>query len=316
MEPQHLLPPYPSVEEKQPLWSVRALLYLVLYGCAAWFLIHNIYIILFFTLVLLLHECGHYLAMRYYGYEDVGIFFIPFIGGYVKGYKQEISQWQSTIILLAGPLPGIVIGAIFYTLSPHWVIGGISMQQIAVLFLLPNIVNLLPIYPLDGGQLLYRCLLDENERAFKIINILVIATIVFAAYYFKAMILLIPAGYLALKMNQPPSILDIIEKKATDLSIDLNKSYETLTPQEYWQLRNLVILYHSDFKHVPVAPPYEYAQEEDKLMHTIKLVLNRYLILDMPLWGKCLVALIMLAIYGLAWSMELDWFFWIKPFSI
>ena len=60
--------------------------------------------------VLLLHELGHLVAMRWAGYRDLKIFFIPFIGAMVSGREQQATAGQKMLVLLAGPVPGIVLG--------------------------------------------------------------------------------------------------------------------------------------------------------------------------------------------------------------
>ena len=56
--------------------------------------------------VILVHELGHYVAMRAYGYRDVRIFFIPFLGAATAGTPMGISPVRRGIVSLAGPLPG------------------------------------------------------------------------------------------------------------------------------------------------------------------------------------------------------------------
>src|SRR2546423_417803 len=40
--------------------------------------------------VLLFHETGHFLGMRYFGYRDVQMFFIPLFGAAVRGEKKGV----------------------------------------------------------------------------------------------------------------------------------------------------------------------------------------------------------------------------------
>lgn len=99
--------------------------------------------------VLLLHELGHFLAMKHFGYRDVSMFFIPFFGAAVSGKKADVKPWQEVLMILAGPLPGILIGVpllLVSTKEQFW------LQEAAVLLILINGINLLPIKPLDGGR--------------------------------------------------------------------------------------------------------------------------------------------------------------------
>src|SRR5262245_1742921 len=60
--------------------------------------------------VLLFHEAGHYAGMRLFGYRDVRMFFIPFFGAAVSGKRGDVAAWKEGIVLLLGPVPGIVVG--------------------------------------------------------------------------------------------------------------------------------------------------------------------------------------------------------------
>jgi Zn-dependent protease len=103
-------------------------------------------------LVLLIHEAGHFAGMRTFGYRNVRMFFIPFFGAAVAGQKQAAPFWQRAVVLLLGPLPGIVVGfglALELQPSMHTWMGDLLLWLIAL-----NAFNLLPFVPLDGGRLL------------------------------------------------------------------------------------------------------------------------------------------------------------------
>lgn len=102
-------------------------------------------------LVLLLHEYGHYWAMRYFGYQDTQIFFVPFLGAAATGNKAEPKLWQEIIVYLAGPVPGILVGLAL--LWSPWVEIWNWLREFAYLCLVLNIINLLPLTPLDGGRI-------------------------------------------------------------------------------------------------------------------------------------------------------------------
>ena len=122
------------------------------------------------TGVVVFHELGHFLAMKIYKYRELGMFFIPLLGAYVSGKKQEVSQKQSAIILLAGPVPGIFLGIILHFLSIHFELD--FLNTVAWILIYLNVLNLLPVYPLDGGQLLHRLFLDDYNILGKIFVIL------------------------------------------------------------------------------------------------------------------------------------------------
>lgn len=104
--------------------------------------------------VLFLHEIGHLLAMRYFGYQNTSIFFLPFFGAAASGHKHDATLVQKVWVLLAGPLPGIILGLIIAIAisknsfsAPSWLL------ETSVMLIVVNLLNLLPVYPLDGGKI-------------------------------------------------------------------------------------------------------------------------------------------------------------------
>src|ERR1044072_1389364 len=101
-------PPKPMPEDKKGNVWLRSLSSLVLYLVVGYYFFQNNWILLLLlTAIVAFRELGHYLAMKIYNYKDLGIFFIPLLGAYASGTKREVSQTQSAIIILAGPVPGI-----------------------------------------------------------------------------------------------------------------------------------------------------------------------------------------------------------------
>ena len=246
------------------------------------------------TGVVVFHELGHFLAMKIYKYRELGMFFIPLLGAYVSGKKQEVSQKQSAIILLAGPVPGIFLGILLHFLSIHLELD--FLNTVAWILIYLNVLNLLPVYPLDGGQLLHRLFLDDYNVLGKIFVILSVVLMTWVA---------ISSGYLFLLlfpfMMISKMIGDLqherIEKKIEAEGIDLMKSYEELTADEYWKIRNAVIKHYPQFKDVNPSPPYEISSKEDQIITTIQGLLQRSLIQDLSLTGKFLILVVWLGFF-------------------
>jgi len=246
------------------------------------------------TVVVVFHEFGHFVAMKIYKYRELGMFFIPLLGAYVSGKKQEVSQKQSAIILLAGPVPGIFLGIILHFLSIQFDLDFLNTVSWILIFL--NVLNLLPVYPLDGGQLLHRLFLDDYNILGKIFVVLSVVLMSWVA---------ISSGYLFLLlfpfMMISKMIGDVqherIEKKIEAEGIDLMKSYEELTAAEYWKIRNAVIKHYPQFKDVNPSPPYEISSKEDQIITTIQGLLQRSLIQDLSLTGKFLILVIWIGFF-------------------
>lgn len=106
--------------------------------------------------ILLFHELGHFLAMRKFNYQNVRMFFIPFFGAAVTGRNYNIPGWKKAVVSLMGPVPGIALGIGIG-------VAGLLLHQpllmkAALLTLVLNAFNLLPILPLDGGWVLHATL--------------------------------------------------------------------------------------------------------------------------------------------------------------
>ena len=110
---------------------------------------------------LLIHETGHYLAMRAFGYRNLQMFFIPFFGAAVSGLSRRAAGWQKAVVLLAGPLPGILLGAGLFLAAPH-LGSSLFAWKAAIVLLSINTFNLLPLLPLDGGRFLSETLFSRH----------------------------------------------------------------------------------------------------------------------------------------------------------
>lgn len=109
--------------------------------------------------VVLFHELGHYAAMRAFGYRDTTIFFIPFLGGAAAGRKIDATLSQEIVVLLAGPLPGLIVAGAAALLGA----GQVPQLSVALWALVGiNLFNLLPILPLDGGRIVHALLFARN----------------------------------------------------------------------------------------------------------------------------------------------------------
>jgi stage IV sporulation protein FB len=287
---------------------LRSLTSLALYLVLGYYFFPSYEILLAITVIVMIHEMGHFLAMKYFHYNDLGIFFIPLLGAYVSGSKREVSQKQSAIILLAGPLQGIIFGIIFYFLyenNPDLAIQNISFYQISLLFIILNLINLFPVYPLDGGQLLNRVFLDEESSWSKIFVFLSALAMCWFAWKLPFYPLFIFPAMMLLRLIGETKINNI-EKKIESEGINTDLSYEELRDEDYWKIRNILIEEHPSFKDLPKAPPYEYSTREEKIMTTIQGFLHRHLIQDVSIVGKIFILLLWMAAIATPWLLQID----------
>ena len=151
------------LQEQKPKWTsgiwvlvVSAVAFLAA-GSAQW----NWKTTLWLIPILLFHEFGHWITMRLFHYRNLRMFFIPFFGAAVTGQNWNVPGWKKALVSLAGPLPGIAVGI---TLGMVGIIGKIAvLKQAALMLILINGFNLLPVLPLDGGHFLHSTLFCRNR---------------------------------------------------------------------------------------------------------------------------------------------------------
>ena len=290
--------PKPELEETKNKTNVllKSLGSLALFIVIGFFFFkQNWTLVLVLTAVVIFHEMGHFLAMKIYNYQDLGIFFIPLMGAYVSGKKQEVSQTQSAVILLAGPVPGIITGLILHFISVYTGIGFI--EQVAWILIFLNIFNLLPVYPLDGGQLLHRLFLDDNNILGKIFVIISAGLMCWIAFHSGLYPLLIFPFMMISRMIGDIQHEHIVKKIEAE-GIDLMKTYEELSAEEYWKIRNVIIKHYSQLKEVNPSPPYEISPKEDQVITLIQGLLQRSLIQDLSWKGKFIILLVWIGCFA------------------
>jgi hypothetical protein len=74
--------------------------------------------------------------------------------------------------------------------------------------------------------------------------------------------------------------------------IDLMRSYEEISAEEYWQIRNLLIKFHPPLKDVSTSPPYEISPKEEEVITTIQNLLQRSITQDLSIAGKVFILII------------------------
>lgn len=135
----------PAPEVQWLLYVGSCLLFLVLgtavFGWAfAWVLL----------VVVALHEAGHYLAMRALGYRHTQMLMLPLVGGVAFGEEARPNAWHRTLVSLAGPVPGLLLGLALLWIAPQEP----ALALLAWVMVFINALNLLPFQPLDGGHVL------------------------------------------------------------------------------------------------------------------------------------------------------------------
>jgi len=100
----------------------------------------------------LIHEMGHYIAVRRFGFRAELPMFLPGLGAYVKWQGANVDPGIRAQISLAGPFFGLLSGVAAYGLfqsthQPVW----LAVAQFAGWL---NLINLIPVAILDGGAVM------------------------------------------------------------------------------------------------------------------------------------------------------------------
>lgn len=239
--------------------------------------------------VIFIHEIGHYLAMRIFKYKDLGIFFVPLVGAFASGTKDNISQKQRVIILLSGPLPGVIIGMIIYYF-------GLRDQNEFLLktsniFILLNLFNLLPVMPLDGGRILKSMFFENNEIINKIFIFISIAVLTYYSLTSQSYFLLIIPFFLLMQLSSQSQIKKV-QNGVESKGISLDKSYSELTDEEYWLIRDEIGRHMKYYERFITPKRYTIADNENRIIKQVKSIIQKKPTKDLKTLGKILITII------------------------
>jgi Zn-dependent protease len=103
-----------------------------------------------FVLLLLLHELGHVFQLRREGIEASAPMFIPFLGAVIAAKSLGRDAAAEARVGLAGPILGSA--ATLIPLAIWLATGEDFWRALAYIGFFLNLLNLLPVLPLDGGR--------------------------------------------------------------------------------------------------------------------------------------------------------------------
>jgi Zn-dependent protease len=138
-----------------------------------------------FALLILVHEMGHFIDIKLRGLPADMPVFLPGLGAYVRWAALGVSSRTRAFVSLAGPLAGWLGAAVCGLL--WWKTGSIFWAGLASITAMLNLLNLIPIWILDGGQAI--AALNKNERI-----ALITAAVLFAVLFSEGIFLLVAGG--------------------------------------------------------------------------------------------------------------------------
>ena len=137
--------------------KIAFLLFTVILFTLAFGFLFSFELALLLVVVVFIHESGHLLAMSLLGYKDLKMLFIPLFGAVAMGTAKNVPPHKKVITYFAGPVPGILLAFLLLAILRYTDISILSNSTVLtalVVVLVINYFNLVPVMPLDGGQIL------------------------------------------------------------------------------------------------------------------------------------------------------------------
>ena len=268
---------------------MRSVISLFVYALLFYLLFEqNIAYIAAILLVIIIHEMGHFSFMKLFNYSNVKIFIVPLLGALTSGKKQVVSQWQLVLVILAGPVPGIIIGSALFWFNLE--LKNETITMLANSFLVINLLNCLPFYPLDGGRLLETLFFKENHLIRMIFGIISIAALLILFIFLNSLILIIIPALIGLELYNEKKHQKIREYLKQE-HINYRTDYAALPDKDYWLIRDCLIM--SFPKKYASIPPgrHEYSMVEPVVIQQINSVLQVDLRADLSVFKRLLVLL-------------------------
>lgn len=285
-------PSKPVLVEKNTNAFTRSIISLFVYALLFYFVFQNIAYIAAILVVILVHESGHFLFMKLFNYSNVNIFIVPLLGAFTTGKKQKVSQWQLSLIILAGPVPGIIIGTVLYLLNQQ--IQNETIKMLANSFLYINLLNCLPFYPLDGGRLIETLFFKQNHLirlVFGIISIIALSFLFIQSPFMLVVPLLI--GIELYNESKHQKIRDFLAQEKINYFVD----YESLPDKDYWLIRDALV-FSFPKKYAGVTPgQYQYSHAEPLLIQHVNSVLQVNMANDLSLVKRIAVLLFYISVF-------------------
>ncbi len=286
-------PQKPLQIEQKKNSITRSLISLMVYALLFYFMFDkNLAYIAAILIVIIIHESGHFLFMKLFNYSNVKIFIIPLLGAFTSGKKQQVSQLQLSIIILAGPIPGIIIGGLIFYFN--MALQNETLKMLANSFLIINLLNCLPFYPLDGGRLIETLFFKQNHLirlVFGVISIMALCLL----FFYSPIMLIVPV-LIAFELYNETKHQKIRDYLRTE-KINYHTDYNNLPDKDYWLIRDC-LLFSFPKKYIGVKPgEYQYNVAEPLLVQHISAVLQVNLLNDLNIYKQILILIFYIAMF-------------------
>ncbi|MGE5627503.1 MAG: site-2 protease family protein [Solirubrobacterales bacterium] len=102
-----------------------------------------------YLFIIIIHEAGHYFTAKFLKLNVTWGGFTPF-GAYII-HENTKSCKENAVIAIGGPLLGGILGLTYFII--YFITGNHTFLALSFTSILLNLLNLIPVSPLDGGQI-------------------------------------------------------------------------------------------------------------------------------------------------------------------
>jgi Zn-dependent protease/uncharacterized Zn finger protein (UPF0148 family) len=133
-----------------------------------------------FALLILIHEMGHYIDIKRRGLPAEMPVFLPGLGAYVRWQALGVTEQTRAAVSLAGPLAGWIASVV--CAATWWKTGNGLWAALARAGAWLNVLNLIPVWVLDGGQAVL--VLNKAERIVLVTSCIALAFVLGESVFF------------------------------------------------------------------------------------------------------------------------------------
>lgn len=263
--------------------------------------------VLYLLIVLVIHELGHFLTMKLFGYKNVRMLFVPLMGAFVQGSKTTYSQKESLIVTGAGPFPGIVIGSFLVWYASE--IESTWLMTLALLFLLLNIINLLPLDPLDGGQL-FKLFIKQNHELFLMIFAFLSSLFMIGfGWVISSYIIMLFGFFMGFRVRALQKKFQV-HKELIEEEVNYSTTYKLLSNKDFVIIKNIVLDHTPALRKFMDQAPSE--ESDSVIANQVNNILVAPLKRDASLLFRCAILLLWILSFVtpviLFYVIDLNWF--------
>jgi len=274
-------------------WGLTFLSIVAFVGFFLLFFSNRLDYVIALVLALLVHELGHFLMMKRYRYENVRLMFIPLLGAVVSGSKDRYSQKESIWVVLFGPLPGILLGTLGLFLGPY--LHNDFLMALSIILLTLNAINLLPLDPLDGGQLVKILVMKQHDWYLMIFALVSSLLLIVLGLYLNDWLISGFGFLLGFRVRSMQKTYEL-RKELTEQGVDLKVSYNDLSNRDFFTISRYLIQQRPGLQRLVENEP---AMSDQMVANLVKDVLIAPITTDMSIAARVLTVLLWLVLLAL-----------------